>query len=268
MVLDELIDARRLNKLIRHLEQHDPQSNQLPTLRTYRKRMYCGRVTVHYHYTSNLEAHSLGRLYAQNGVSLQMMSREVRGYLALPLAFDVDRQFVNAHPKLVLKTAKDHGWPHAALERYVTQRESVLAKLCSVYKVDRDKAKEAVLRLVYMGCFHTWEQENAAAVVDLDNPIRQFLLALQAELTAIGDSLMEWKPELVEVCRKNARSSSIRDIRANTMGIVSSIWVPKQGLPTVNCGAPPRWPAGVRLAAGGAACAPCCPGLAERMTAT
>jgi hypothetical protein len=52
-----------------------------------------------------------GRLYADKGLSLQMVPADIRNALCCQLVHDID--MANAHPNIVLHLAKKHGWQYA-----------------------------------------------------------------------------------------------------------------------------------------------------------
>jgi hypothetical protein len=82
-----------------------------------------GTRTVKYKKSTN----GHGRLFAERGLSLQSMVREVRNAIAHPFYMDLD--FCNCQPTLLVQRCRQHGIECPLLEHYCENRSEVLALL-------------------------------------------------------------------------------------------------------------------------------------------
>ena len=91
-----------------------------------------------------------GRLYAENGVSLQTVKRWVRNTLCHDLYHDVD--MVNAHPTLLLQLLEkwDHGDHFPTLRRVVQHRQD-LFRQGEQHGFRRDAVKKFIIKLMFGG---------------------------------------------------------------------------------------------------------------------
>ncbi len=89
-----------------------------------------------------------GRLFADGGLSLQSMPREVRNTIAFQVYDDVD--MVNAHPNLLLHFCERNHLSCDALRRYCSERGAVLAEL-EPGAARPSNGKQAVLAVINGG---------------------------------------------------------------------------------------------------------------------
>lgn len=126
---------------------------------------------------------SSGRYFADRGLSLQGMQREVRNAIAFPFYEDLD--FANCHPSLLKQCCEREQppVPCGALARYVTDREAVLTELCCGRTDPRakDNAKAAVLAVMNGG---------AASPAARGVQATPWLASFEAEMHAVRDALV------------------------------------------------------------------------------
>ena len=209
ITLEEPVDVIRLNKLIDYLTSFEPSSSYLPRLLEYKKHVKFAKICVDYNYCDSLKSEKLGRLYSRKGVSLQMLGRQVRNFLAQPFGFDVD--FENAQPRILFKVAKDRNWPCNALSRYVSNREKILEEIMRTYQVERVNAKELILAMMFLGKLRNWEDDNIPTIHKesiMSSSIRRYLTELEHELLDIAQNVANSMPELVKVCKHKEPGSS------------------------------------------------------------
>ena len=221
----EPVDVARLNKLIEYKKEHeseeDPVKTQIDRLETYLSKVSAGKVKVTYNFTSKTQIHEWGRVYAEHGVSLQMMKRDIRGYLACDYGIDVD--MVNAHPNILLKIAQDNQCRHTALKQYVTQRDEILEQVQKVYKVDRDAAKQAFLMMIYLGSIKDWEYWLKSEGYDVDletaheKKVYQFMKAYESELMDIADVVSSLAPDMRKVYELENPGKSNKKVMAGVL---------------------------------------------------
>ena len=88
---------------------------------------------------------NVGRLCAENGMSLQSFPRDQRAALAQRYYWDVD--IVNAIPTLILQYCERQGFECGALKRYVECREEVLDEVMRQVGIERWEAKQRIVAL-------------------------------------------------------------------------------------------------------------------------
>jgi hypothetical protein len=150
-----------------------------------------------------------GRLYADKGLSLQMVPSDIRNALCSRLVHDVD--MANAHPNFELHLAKTHGWVCDQLQRLCCNREQVLQEVQNAYSIDRTAAKVVLLKLLYLGGLPL-DHRNAKALEGLEcgeinsfeapgisssssSSTYTYLEELQAELRTLASNIAAQYPE-------------------------------------------------------------------------
>ena len=88
-----------------------------------------------------------GRYFAERGLSLQAMAREIRNAIAYPFYDDLD--FHNCHPTLLMQHCQNRGVPCPRLEDYCRRRGGVMAELDP--SEGHPAAKAAVLAVINGG---------------------------------------------------------------------------------------------------------------------
>ena len=88
---------------------------------------------------------NVGRLCAENGMSLQSFPRDQRAALAQRYYWDVD--IVNAVPTLILQYCERQGFECGALKRYVECREEILDEVMRQVGIERWEAKQRIVAL-------------------------------------------------------------------------------------------------------------------------
>lgn len=164
-----------------------------------------------------------GRRFA-GCVSLQGIPDAVRQAIIDVSYTDID--MVNAHPTLFSGLAKTYGVDAGKINFYIENREKVLEKISSFFKVSRDASKDLMLALTFgmgfqysqtkkrmgeLSSFTKWCNENNAEVIPNDNGIviPAFLKQYKAELNAISNVLLKseisaWLPEEKRTKRKSS----------------------------------------------------------------
>lgn len=103
-----------------------------------------------------------GRYYSTIG-GLETMEKQARGSLCVDYYHDID--IVNCHPVIIVQMAKNkYDYDLPELDYYCANRDKVLAKI----HIDRDTAKEEVIRIIYGGI------NNYDVTSKLSNEIRSF----------------------------------------------------------------------------------------------
>lgn len=147
IVKKELFDVNALLMLNSHPFLGDGDRKKLKAY--FKKRENVNMVEVKYDYPAKYKQSGFARVYAEKGLGLQQFPRDIRNLLAQPYYFDID--MVNCHPTILLKICKDYNWACPNLERYVADRDTIIAELGEKYDTGRDEIKEYMNTLMYLG---------------------------------------------------------------------------------------------------------------------
>ena len=180
MSLTERFDLGALSYIIRNFGEFvfRPETNSSETLAMIQRYRGSARSDGTRQVTYRQTEPGHGRLFAEHGLSLQGMAREIRNAISHPFYEDLD--FENCHPTLLLQRCKREGekglFRCNALERYVKHRDEVLKELGS-----KDKGKAAVLAVI-----------NGGAADATRRGVRptEWLAAFEDEMKGVRDSLV------------------------------------------------------------------------------
>lgn len=203
MELYEKVDMDVLKLLISAEATPEEIRNQLK--KYYAKRNGQNNIPVQYLFSKNLK--DKGRLYAQNSLSLQMFSKEIRHCLSKGIYYDID--MVNAHPRLILQYCKKNNIEHGILEEYVTRREKILKSIVKFHHIDRDRAKELMLRLCYLGNYIV-KGEGIAKLSnfleydeDVPKEKHEFVVKFKKQMKYIAESVCKIEKDIFKLVNKD-----------------------------------------------------------------
>lgn len=143
MTLNEKMDKGLYRKLIC---VEGVSKDDLVKLKKYGKMFKNGEARIHYKYSNNRK---IGRVYPENYVGLQTMSRNVRNVLAKETYYDIDIK--NAQPTILLNICKRLSIECKVLEEYINRREEKMLLL----NENRDIAKDNVMTLFFSSNYTT-----------------------------------------------------------------------------------------------------------------
>jgi len=109
---------------------------------------------IHTKYNFSKTLSTYGRLFPQNP-SLASMPREIRNCLAHEKYYDIDMK--NAHPTLLSQYCKKNYIRCDILDKYVSNRDEILDKICKDSGIDKDEAKQTFLSLLNGGKGGGWQ---------------------------------------------------------------------------------------------------------------
>lgn len=112
----------------------------------YKKRINKGYVNTIYKFS---RGGWHGRVFAQDGLSLQPFRREIRHTLAKDIYVDID--MVNAHPVLLEQYCNANGVLCNKLTEYVQNRNNVLCYIEEELDIDRETSKKTILKIINGG---------------------------------------------------------------------------------------------------------------------
>ena len=105
-----------------------------------------GKKVVHYKYSGDSTS---GRVYSHKSQSLQNITRQIRHTISRDDYDDVDME--NAHPRILQHICKGLNIPTPELDRYIGDRNTIIARLRELYGVSRGAIKIAILALMNGG---------------------------------------------------------------------------------------------------------------------
>lgn len=153
-----------------------------------------------------------GRLWASCG--MQAMCKSFRGVIAALMEL-TDWDMINCHPDLLSQLCKRHNIPCPLLTDYVLHRNKWLNLVKKAANVDRAKAKDLFIRLMYLGSSSTWYKE-----VKCEKRIEK-VENLRKELRRIANAVVGLHPIIHSAVLSNPpEDDSSKDPKARTLSIV------------------------------------------------
>jgi hypothetical protein len=179
VTLYEEVDVEKLKLII--ASEDCPEEFRIQLRKYLAKMSKNGKIPVTYWHSKDLD--KIGRVYAQGGLSLQSIKKEIRHALAKGRYWDID--MVNAHPNLLLQYCQKNGIACPKLAIYVENRELCLEKAQAHHEIERDEAKKLFLRFMYHGDYVLDGKEIAP------DDRRTFAERYRLEMLTIGKLLAE-----------------------------------------------------------------------------
>jgi hypothetical protein len=211
-VLEERFDPNAMLAILAHPGMDDASKNKLKLM--HKKRRDGNGLCVTYSKNNKM---GYGRLYADKGLSLQIVPADIHNALCCQLVHDID--MANAHPNIVLHLANKHGWVRDRLERLCCSHEQVLQVVQQAYVIDRADAKAVLLKLMYLGGLPV-DHKNAKAVeglqcgdidsyeVPASSSTYTYLEDLQAELRALASNIAAQYPQHAKEAARQRTASN------------------------------------------------------------
>ena len=187
--LTEKFDLGALAYIVEHFKSfsYRPETNKSETLAMLRRYKATSAPDGTREVTYRQAKHGTGRYFAERGMSLQSMAREVRNAIAFMMYYDID--FVNCHPQLLKLFCEQHGVPCPALRAYCDDRDAVLVDLGG-----KDHGKPAVLAVINGGAANP----EARGVRPSD-----WLAAFESEMRAVREAVATKAPEFLALAQRS-----------------------------------------------------------------
>ena len=232
-LLMENINITNLNKLLKpeneHLLKHyenigrdDIYENEFVKtlycteknqLKNYANNIKFGRAFVKYDKVRKLN--NYGRVFPSRSLGLFSFRKQIRGALAFGQYVDID--IVNCHPILLLQICKSNNIECKYLEKYVNKRDKYLNLIIDHYNVDKAKAKELFIILLYFGSFKRWAEDNK-----IEKEIIEPIEKLRIELKNIGTELSNNNKDLAKLIENKILMSKNKKKNKNIIGTTIS----------------------------------------------
>jgi len=217
-MLDCLIDSDLLKKAFNHKICENFYENEKEQLIAYKKLIKKGFANVKYNKVKNMDG--WGRVNPCRALGLYNIRREIRQTLAKNNYVDIDME--NAHPTILLQICQQNNINCSYLKEYVKNREEYLKESMKFYSTDRETVKKLFLRLIYLGGFDNWANDNNIEMKTQTN----FIIGLKEELKKIGAIFNnEYKDlhDLIEKSKKSKNASNY-NISSSVLSYVLQEW--------------------------------------------
>lgn len=150
---------------------------------------------------------SFGRVFPAMSLSLFSIRREIRQTLSKGIYEDIDVE--NCHPQILYQILQQNSLKCKYLGKYVSKREEYLQEVMDVYGVSREDAKKLFIRILYLGSFTKWLNENGK--IDNGEHISKFIRRLKTELNDVAEMLVNKNKKLVYEIEQNKEKNGDTD---------------------------------------------------------
>ena len=113
-----------------------------------------------------------GRSNPSKAMGLYNIRRQIRQTLTKDIYIDID--IVNCHPTILYSILKNNNIECDLLEDYILNRDKYFNIVMVEYNVDKEKAKQLFIRLLYGGDFKKWLVENGLEKLNVNEVILKF----------------------------------------------------------------------------------------------
>ncbi len=213
-ILDKLLNSDLLLKTFSDKMRTKLYDNEKTQLLLYRKNYNKDLKKVKVTYTKSKSLNNIGRILPVRSLGLHNIRRQIRHTLAKNKYVDVD--IVCCHHELLLQLCKKNNYPTPNLEHYVKNRNVMLNHVMDNYKVDKEKAKNLFIRLLYFGSFNKWSKDNKLVNVKITTELKNFY----NELKKIGQKIIENNKDLYLLAEENKK-----DGKFNALGTTVSYFL-------------------------------------------
>jgi hypothetical protein len=123
--------------------------------------------------------YSYGRVYLEHHLSFGEVAGDQRAYILGDDWTALD--FANCHPNIMYQALEMSGRAEFTnLGEYCSNRDRLLKEVMATYGVDRDAAKKLFIRLLYLGTFKSWANDNKLGDVSAMTFIDQFAREMES----------------------------------------------------------------------------------------
>jgi phage/plasmid-associated DNA primase len=147
--------------------------------------------------------HKWGRAFPYKSLGLSCFRKIVRNTLINDYYYDFDLK--NAQPEIIRLLCESNTIPCSKIQRYCTDRTTILAEVQQHYGVNRDIAKGLFIRLCFFGSFVGWCIENKIA----NRKPLEFITDFERELKDIAERVKKENPALYETARKKKEDNGV-----------------------------------------------------------
>ena len=133
-----------------------PYKDELLQIQKYKSKY--NKLTKNYVVSHGLPKHKWGRVVPSNYLSLSIFHRPTRHALCDDNYIDLD--LVNCHPTILYEFSSNKGLNKPYLKQYVDNPASIRLQVAEHHKVNKDTAKQLMIRLMFGGTYDAWMKDN------------------------------------------------------------------------------------------------------------
>ena len=146
-----------------------------------------------------------GRVVPQNNLGLSHIRREIRHTITTikeknKYYYDID--VVNCHYYLLSQICSQNGLKTDAIDKYIKDREKLLKNLMEEAKIDRAKAKQLFIAIIYGASFNKWKKDNEIELNE-KSKINKFIEELKLNIETVRKTIIEKNPKIGYEVEKN-----------------------------------------------------------------
>jgi hypothetical protein len=178
--------------------------NETNQLKNYKKDSNKGIKKVIYSRTKGM---NYGRIFPENTLGISQIRREIKCTLCkqdknTPLYIDIDVK--NCHYSILYQLFKNEKDKCKYIRKYIKNRDEILKELMEVYEIDRKKAKNLFIAVLYGASFDKWIKDNL--LLDKYNKkdkINIYIKNLVEEIKELAIIIIEKNIDITKEVRKN-----------------------------------------------------------------
>jgi hypothetical protein len=146
-----------------------------------------------------------GRVVPQNNLGLSHIRREIRHTITTKddktkYYYDID--IVNCHYAILSQICSQNGLKTDAIDKYIKDREKILKNLMEETKIDRSKAKQLFIAIIYGASFEKWKKDNNI-ILNTKSKSNKFIEELKLNIETVRDTIIEKNPKIGFEVEKN-----------------------------------------------------------------
>ena len=147
----------------------------------------------------NKAKHGYGRVFPFKSLGLTSLVKKTRNTLIKDNMIDLDMS--NAQPAIILNLAQANNIPCPFNEKYINNREPILAEVVEEYGVSRNDAKGLFIRLAFSGTFRGWCMDSGLNEDEFQPT--EFIKGFTAEIYKFAEIVKDQNPELYKCVKDN-----------------------------------------------------------------
>jgi len=146
-----------------------------------------------------------GRVIPQNNLGLSHIRREIRHTITTKddktkYYYDID--IVNCHYVILSQICSQNGLKTDSIDKYIKDREKILKKLMEETQIERAKAKQLFIAIIYGASFEKWKKDNNISFSS-KSKINTFIEELKTNIETVRNTIIEKNPKIGYEVEKN-----------------------------------------------------------------
>ena len=146
-----------------------------------------------------------GRVVPQNNLGLSHVRREIRHTITTKddkskYYYDID--IVNCHYVILSQICSQNGLKTDSIDKYIKDREKILKTLMEETTIDRSKAKQLFIAIIYGASFEKWKKDNNI-ILNAKSKSNKFIEELKTNIETVRNTIIEKNPKIGFEVEKN-----------------------------------------------------------------